>query len=128
MSTATQSVAALFEKAEAIVEAEWMRLTLDDDIDEGALIQPSAEMTASRPCPPRVSTATGVLDRPGAPAPRHAERWQARRGPGPRVWASQRSPPAHTTSSRRMTLPDNGGGAPTTNTTGQRLSCRPRLL
>lgn len=75
MSTATQSVAGLFEKAEAIVEAEWMRLTLDDDIDEGALIQPSAEMTASRPHPP---------------------------------------------------LPDNGGGAHTMNTTGQRLSGRPQ--
>jgi hypothetical protein len=97
MSTDTQPVAALLEEAEAIVEAEWMRLTLDDDIDECALIAPFAETPAPRPRPPRVDTTTTVLDRPGAPPPRHAPRWPARRRPGPPVRATQRSPPAHTT-------------------------------
>jgi hypothetical protein len=77
MSTDTQPVAALLEEAEAIVEAEWMRLTLDGDIDECALIAPFAETPA--------------------PLPRHAQRWPARRWPGPPVRATQRSPPAHTT-------------------------------
>jgi hypothetical protein len=81
MSTDTQPVAALLEQAEAIVEAEWMRLTLDDDIDECALIAPFDETPAPRPRPPRVDT-----QRPCSTVPAHHRRAtpnDGRRGAGP---------------------------------------------
>jgi hypothetical protein len=69
----------LLGAAEAIVEAEWIRLTLDDNWEREV-----GELSAEKP-----------TLRPLAPA----DRWPTLDCPGRQVWATQRSPPQHVRSS-----------------------------
>jgi hypothetical protein len=95
MTTDTHLVSAALEAAEAIVEAEWMRLTRDWNQWECEFAE-FVELRSPRPRPPRGHT-TIVASRPTALPPRRISAWYpARRSPAPTVWATQRSPPAAT--------------------------------
>jgi hypothetical protein len=91
MSTVTEAVAAI-DEAEAIVEAEWIRLA-GGDLPEETLTDPSAEMPKPRPRPPLAVTATARRRRPGAAQSRCTAMWPALAWPRLRVVATQRSPP-----------------------------------
>jgi hypothetical protein len=91
MSTVTE-VAVAIDEAEAIVEAEWIRLA-GGDLPEEALTDPSAEMPKPRPRPPLAVTATARRRRPGAAQSRCTATWPALPWPRLRVVATQRSPP-----------------------------------
>ena len=93
MITDTSLVTALLDEAEAIVEAEWMRLNQDEELWEREVASLLAEMPAPRVCPPRVGTTTTVFGRPGASAPTHPKGRSGRYWPGLRVRATERSPP-----------------------------------
>jgi hypothetical protein len=93
MAPDTQWATSVLDEAAAIVEAEWIRLQLDETLWERELADLRAEMPAPRPGPPRVGvTATGHR-RSGQPMPDHRRRWPTRRWPPTPVWATQRSPP-----------------------------------
>jgi hypothetical protein len=99
MTADTQLIPAALDEAEAIVEAEWMRLTWDGDQWEREVTEFLAEMPAPRRGPPRgrttTTTTTAVCRRPTALPPRRTSAMcPARRSPAPTVWATQRSPPA----------------------------------
>ena len=79
-------------RRKAIVEAEWIRLPHDD---EDTTVR-SANCSPHCPRPPPVGATTIVGGRPGAAPPNHAKGGPARRCPGLRVRATQRSPPAST--------------------------------
>jgi hypothetical protein len=91
MSTVTEVVAAI-DEAEAIVEAEWIRLA-GGDLQEDALTHPAAEMPNPRPRPPLVVTTTARRPRRGAAQSRCTTTWPALPWPSLRVVATQRSPP-----------------------------------
>jgi hypothetical protein len=91
MSTVSEVVAVIGE-AEAIVEAEWMRLN-GGDLPEDALADPFAEMPKPRPRPPLAVITTALQRRPGVAHSRHTTKWPARPYPCLRVAATQRSPP-----------------------------------
>ena len=91
MSTVSEVVAVIGE-AEAIVEAEWMRLN-GGDLPEDALTDPFAEMPKPRPRPPLAVITTALQRRPGAVHSRSTTKWPARPYPCLRVSATQRSPP-----------------------------------
>jgi hypothetical protein len=93
MAPDTQWATSVLDEAAAIVEAEWIRLQLDETLWERELADLRAEMPAPRPGPPRVGvTATGHR-RSGQPMPDHRRGWPTRRWPPTPVWATQRSPP-----------------------------------
>jgi hypothetical protein len=94
MTTDTLTEAVLRE-AEAIVCAEWIRLQHNSARGEDALTGPCAEMPAARSRPPRVSTLTTMLRRPGRTHCGDRSGRRARWWPGLPVWATQRSPPQH---------------------------------
>jgi hypothetical protein len=83
----------LLGAAEAIVQAEWLRLTFDEDTWEREVGELSAQKPALRPLAPHVGISTTVVCRSGAAPPRHADRWPTLDCPGRQVWATQRSPP-----------------------------------
>jgi hypothetical protein len=84
----------LLGAAEAILEAEWIRLTLDEDTWEREVAERSAEKPTRRPLAPPVGISTTVVGRSVAAPPRHADRWPTLDCPGRQVWATQRSPPS----------------------------------
>jgi hypothetical protein len=94
MAPDTQWATSLLDEAAAIVEAEWIRLQLDEALWEGELADLLAEMPAPRPGPPRVGLTTTQRRRAGHPMPDNRRRWPPRRWPPMPVWATQRSPPA----------------------------------
>ncbi|MCW2514455.1 MAG: hypothetical protein JWR11_3497 [Mycobacterium sp.] len=90
--------AAVLDEAAAIVAAEWLRLTRDEDEWERELAEFLAELSATRRGPTRNGNATAALGRPVAaspPARRSATR-RSRWPLAPTAWATQRSPPAAT--------------------------------
>jgi hypothetical protein len=95
MNTGTQrDDPVLLGEAEAIVEAEWIRLHRDEywwDRELGELL---AEVPTPRPRSPQASTTTTVRGRPRAAPPGKTRWWRARRCSGRRVRATQRAPPA----------------------------------
>jgi hypothetical protein len=91
MSTVTE-VVAVIDEAEAIVEAEWIRVA-GGDLSEDALIDPSDEMPKPGPRPPVAVTATARRRRPGAAPSQCTAMWPALPWPRLRVVATQRSPP-----------------------------------
>jgi hypothetical protein len=101
MTTGMQlTPAAVLDQAEAIVEAEWMRVTQDWDRWERELAGFLAELPAPRSRPPRSCT-TAVDRRPTALSPRRRSVMSPpRRSLAPTVWATQRSPPATTPGQR----------------------------
>lgn len=94
MSTDTRLVVAdVVTEAEAIVEAEWIRLNHGDYRRERALTAPLADLPAPRP-PLRGCAVAAVLDRPASAPASHADRWPGQRWRSRRrVRAMQRSPP-----------------------------------
>jgi hypothetical protein len=99
MTTDTQlPAAAVLDEAAAIVEAEWLRLTRDEDQWERELAEFLAELSATRRRPSRNGNATAALGRPVAASPpaRGSAGWRSRRSLAPTAWATQRSPPAAT--------------------------------
>jgi hypothetical protein len=94
MTTDVQPIpAAVLDEAEAIVEAEWMRLTQNWDQWERELAGLPAEPPAPQSRPPRGCT-TAVGRRPTAPSPRRRSAMTPPRGSAaPPVRATQRSPP-----------------------------------
>jgi hypothetical protein len=97
MTTDLQRIsAAVLDEAEAIVQAEWLRLTRDEDPWARELAEFLTEAPAPRPRPARGGTTTTAVRRrptPLPPTPTSAA-WPLERSPAPTVWASQRSPPA----------------------------------
>jgi hypothetical protein len=84
------------DEVEAIVEAEWMRLTQEWDQWEQVLAGFLAEPPTPRSRPPRSCT-TAVGRRPAALSPRRTSVMSPpRQSPAPTAWATQRSPPAAT--------------------------------
>ncbi|MDT5315815.1 MAG: hypothetical protein QOE74_4835 [Mycobacterium sp.] len=99
MTTDTQlPSAAVLDEAAAIVEAEWLRLTRDEDQWERELAEFLAELSAIRRRPTRNGNTTAALGRPVAALPpaRRSATWRSRRSPAPTALATQRSPPAAT--------------------------------
>ena len=93
--TDTQYVDMLLDEAEAIVQAEWMRLIQDENLWERELADLIAEMPAPRPHPPRLTT-TALPRRPQRPSRMssvRSARWRWQRRLRARVRATQRSPP-----------------------------------
>lgn len=86
----------LLDEAEAIVAAEWMRLTQDDDIWDRELADQFADVPTPRPRTAQVDSSTAVRRRPRAAPPSHPKGRPARRCPRLRVRATQRSPPTST--------------------------------
>jgi hypothetical protein len=95
MTTDMQPIpAAVLDEAEAVVEAEWMRLTQDWDQWERELAGFLTEPPAPPSRPPRSCT-TAAGRRPTAPSPRRRSVMSPlRRPPVPTVWPTQRAPPA----------------------------------
>jgi hypothetical protein len=83
----------LHGEAEAIVEAEWIRLHHDEHWWDREPGEPLAEVPTARPRPPQPSVTATMRGQPRAAPPSRARRWRARRCSGRRVWATQRSPP-----------------------------------
>jgi hypothetical protein len=97
MTTDTQlPTAAVLDEAAAIVEAEWLRLTRDEDQWERELAEFLAQLSEARRRPTRNGNATAALGRPVAALPpaRRSATWRARRSLAPTAWATQRSPPS----------------------------------
>jgi hypothetical protein len=84
----------LLGAAEAIVEAEWIRLHSDEHWWDRELDGLLAEVATPRLQPPQARTTTTVRGRQTAARPSGTRRWRARRFPGRLVWATQRAPPA----------------------------------
>ena len=84
----------LLHAAEAIVEAEWIRLQCDQDMWDRELAELCDPTLMPWRRPPRARTTT-VRGRP-ATAPSQTRWWRARGCPRRRVWATQRSPPTRT--------------------------------
>jgi hypothetical protein len=93
MAPDTQWATSVLDEAAAIVEAEWIRLQLDEALGEREPADLRAEMPAPRPRPPRLGFTTIGRRRSGQPMPDH-RRWSTRRWLAVPVWATQRSPPA----------------------------------
>ena len=94
MAPDTAWATSVLDEAAAIVEAEWIRLQLDEALWEGELADLLAEMPAPRPGPARVGVTATQRRRSGHPMPDHRRRWPTRRWLAVPVWATQRSPPA----------------------------------
>ncbi len=90
--TMTEVAEAALNQAEAIVEAEWMRLQQHDNPRGLELAESCAEMPAARSDPPRVGTLT-TTQRPPTEYWGDGNGWSGRWWPAPPVWATQRSPP-----------------------------------
>ena len=89
---AVPTEAEAIDEAEAIVRAEWIRLTHDNGDLDNARCAACAEMPA-RPRPPSSAALAAVRGWP-APVPPQRTPWPPRRGPRRRrVWPRQRSPP-----------------------------------
>lgn len=96
MTTDTPLIAAavlVVDEAEAIIEAEWLRLTRDADQCEHTVCKLHAEQPAARPRPPRRRPTT-VARRPPSPSrPRRLTSGPRPRSAAPTVRPTQRSPP-----------------------------------
>ena len=86
---------ALYE-AEAIVEAEWMRLSCCGGDWERELAELLAELTAPRHRAPRGRTGAATDRRPTATPRTRDAALPTRRRPVTTVWPTQRSPPRAT--------------------------------
>ena len=93
MAPDTQWATSVLDEAAAIVEAEWIRLQLDEALWERELADLPAELPAPRPSPPRVGVTTSRRRRAGRSMPDHDRRWPRWRWLAVPVWATQRSPP-----------------------------------
>jgi hypothetical protein len=85
MTTDTQlPSAAVLDEAAAIVEAEWLRLTRDEDQWERELAEFLAELSAIRRRPTRNGNTTAALGRPVAALPpaRRSATWRFATVPG----------------------------------------------
>ena len=94
MAPDTAWATSVLDEAAAIVEAEWIRLQLDEALWERELADLRAELPVPRPAPPRVGVTTTRRRRSGQPMPDHDRRLPRWRWLAVPVWATQRSPPA----------------------------------
>ncbi len=94
MATSTVWAESLLDEASAIVEAEWIRLQLDEALGERELAGPFAELLAPRPGAPRVGVTTTTPRCPGSSEPARGGRWRMRRWPVTPVRPTQRAPPS----------------------------------
>lgn len=95
MAPDTAWATSVLDEAAAIVEAEWIRLQLDEALWERELADLLAELPAPRPAPPRVGVTTSRRRRAGRSMPDHDRQWPRWRWLAVPVWATQRSPPAN---------------------------------
>ena len=106
-------------EAEAIVDAEWMRLSYGGGDWDRELAELLAELRAPGHRAPRGRTGAATDRRPTATSRTRDATWPTRRSPVTTVWPTQRSPPRATPATIVQRCSSKGGDAPIDNDDGK---------